>query len=84
MKSWKSLGDQTCNYMSEEWAEFMNGEGKQPSLVIRERRKEIKLNVQACCETGMDWSHRSETAIQCPVVTAEDPKLGILKKAGMR
>ena len=37
----ESLGDQTWNDISEEWAEFMYNEGKK------------HLNVQACCETGM-------------------------------
>ena len=37
----ESLGDQIWIEMNEEWAEYMNGEGKQPSHVkiARERRK---------------------------------------------
>ena len=42
----ESLGDQTWIDMSEEWAEFVYGEGNSPRLVKRERRKEIKFDVQ--------------------------------------
>ena len=71
----ESLEDQIWNEMNEEWAEYVYGESKSPAFLEWTSKPAVK---QAWA--GVDEEPRSEQAIQCPLVTAEDWRLGTLKK----